>query len=213
MKNKYVIEEDDNFFLVHFLQKYLIGVNGIIAGGCFKNIFKKEKVKDVDIFFRTREEFDKAVDIYENQVCDGKFKLKYKNKNVVAYQDEKSGIVVELIKRTFYKTEQELLDEFDFTITKFAYYFESVEDTEGNISFDYYVMHHEKFFEHLLMNKLVLESSDLKFPFSTFERALRYSKYGYGLCRQSKINLINSIRNKDKFDELELSKSLYDGLD
>ena len=41
MATKYVIEEDDDYFLVHFLQRYLIGIDGIIAGGCFKNIFKK----------------------------------------------------------------------------------------------------------------------------------------------------------------------------
>lgn len=213
MATKYVIEEDDDYFLVHFLQRYLIGIDGIIAGGCFKNIFKKQKVKDIDIFFRSEDAFNKALDVYKDKINDGKFKIKYKNKNVVAFYDIEHDITVELIKKKFYGTEEKLLDEFDFTITKFAYYFEMDEDADGNLIFDYYVMYHEKFFEHLLTNKLVIEDQNLKFPFSTFERALRYTKYGYSLCRQSKINLIKNIRNQDSFNEDELSNSLYDGLD
>ena len=35
----------------------MMGHKGYIAGGCFKNIFNGEKIKDIDIFFDDEEEF------------------------------------------------------------------------------------------------------------------------------------------------------------
>ena len=42
---------------VRFLDTYMAGHNGFIAGGCFKNIFNNEKIKDVDIFFESESDF------------------------------------------------------------------------------------------------------------------------------------------------------------
>lgn len=208
MTDKYILEDEDDYFPVHFLKRYMIGINGIISGGCFKNIFKKEKVKDIDIFFRNENDFNEAVEKYEE-----KFIERYRNKNVIAFYDENKDITIELIKKKFYKKPEQLLNEFDFTITKFAYYFKSYDDLDGNWYYDYYVIYHNKFFEHLLNNKLVIEEPNLLYPFSTFERSLRYTQYGYNLCRQSKINLLMCIRNTENFDENDLSRSLYAGLD
>ena len=44
--------ERDNFFMLNWLNDYLVGHTGFTCGGCFKNIFNKEKVKDLDIFFK-----------------------------------------------------------------------------------------------------------------------------------------------------------------
>ena len=41
----------ENFWMLNWLDEYMIGHKGFICGGCFKNIFSKEKVKDLDIFF------------------------------------------------------------------------------------------------------------------------------------------------------------------
>lgn len=46
-----------NFRQLFFLDKFLIGHNGFIAGGCFKNIFNKEKVNDIDIYFGSKGNF------------------------------------------------------------------------------------------------------------------------------------------------------------
>ena len=50
-----VLRDGDEFFKLSFLKRFLLGTNGIIAGGCFKNIFNGERVKDIDIFFRDKE--------------------------------------------------------------------------------------------------------------------------------------------------------------
>lgn len=47
------VEKDiDNFMVLNWLDYYMVGHKGFIAGGCFKNIFCNEKVKDIDIFLR-----------------------------------------------------------------------------------------------------------------------------------------------------------------
>lgn len=47
-----LVERDrDNFWMLNWLDEYMAGHKGFISGGCFKNIFNKENVKDLDIFF------------------------------------------------------------------------------------------------------------------------------------------------------------------
>lgn len=47
---------------------------------------------------------------------------------------------------------------------------------------------------------------------STFERIIKYSKYGYYPCRETKLKLIKHIRELPE-SAVELSNSLYDGID
>lgn len=49
--NNFVIDTPDNFWQIRWLDKYMEGHKGFIAGGCFKNILSGERVKDIDIFF------------------------------------------------------------------------------------------------------------------------------------------------------------------
>lgn len=37
----------ENFWSLRFLDQYMQGHKGFIAGGCFKNILSREKAKDV----------------------------------------------------------------------------------------------------------------------------------------------------------------------
>ena len=48
--NNFVIDTPDNFWQIRWLDKYMEGHKGFIAGGCFKNILSGERVKDIDIF-------------------------------------------------------------------------------------------------------------------------------------------------------------------
>lgn len=185
---------------VLFLGIYMEGHKGYIAGGCFKNIFNGERIKDVDIFFRNQQEFIDACTYYDNNED---YVFSYENKNTRAYKNKGTNIRVELICSQYGDPEQ-VLSQFDFSITKFAFYKEEI---EGEV--EYKCVFHEDFFEHLLSKKLVLEK-DIFFPVSTFNRVLRYTRYGYGLCRESKINLINSLQNQDPNT---ISEDLYFGFD
>lgn len=61
VENKYIKNIPENFWFLRFLDQYMQSHKGFIAGGCFKNILSREKVKDVDIFFHNQSDFDEAV--------------------------------------------------------------------------------------------------------------------------------------------------------
>lgn len=82
----------ENFWILNWLDEYMTGHKGFICGGCFKNIFNKEKVKDLDIFFENESDFDDAVQYFDSQtpgydgddVRDEKYHFHYENDNVKA---------------------------------------------------------------------------------------------------------------------------------
>ena len=78
------------------------------------------------------------------------------------------------------------------------------------------VMFHEDFFKHLHTKRLVVDD-EMIYPVSTFNRVLRYVKYGYQPCRETKIKIVTNLamldpKNQKDFEK-ELGKSLYEGLD
>lgn len=186
---------------VKFLDDYMNGHNGFIAGGCFKNILNGEKVKDVDIFFESKSDFAVAYVYFETNKD---YVFSYKNTNTRAYKNTKTGVRVELIRNT-YGTPNEVLCKFDFSITKFAY----CKRESDNDGIEYYCYYHVDFFEHLMLKKLVLEA-EILFPISTFERSYRYCGYGYDLCKESKVNLINALQGANTDT---IGNELYFGID
>lgn len=230
-------QERDNFWLLNWLDEFMTGHKGFICGGCFKNIFNHEKVKDLDIFFKNRTDFDEAVQYFDSQSTryEGKdkgaeiYQFYYENENVKAYKHIEKGITVELCCKIF-GTAEEILNNFDFTVTKFSYYKEEVEDETGatieyepfgielvepnkkpETHIEYKILHDDKFFEHLHLKRLVTDNK-IPYPMSTFERMLRYAKYGYFPCRETKMKIIEALRDLSEH-QVELSESLYDGMD
>lgn len=230
-------QERDNFWLLNWLDEFMTGHKGFICGGCFKNIFNHEKVKDLDIFFKNRTDFDEAVQYFDSQSTgyEGKdkgaeiYQFYYENDNVKAYKHIEKGITIELCCKIF-GTAEEILNNFDFTVTRFSYYKEEVEDETGatieyetfgiepvepskkpETHIEYKILHDDKFFEHLHLKRLVTDNK-IPYPMSTFERMLRYAKYGYFPCRETKMKIIKSLRDLSE-QQVELSESLYDGMD
>ncbi|MCB2830635.1 hypothetical protein [Streptococcus dysgalactiae] len=206
-----------NYRQLWWLDKFLTGHKGYIAGGCFKNIFNSEPVKDLDIFFESKEDFLKAQRYYKNQMKNhpNDWKISYENKNCWSIYSVKEKVRLELIRNT-YGTPKQVISNFDFTITKFAYYknYENI-DEDGYMAI-FEVIFHDDFFEHLHTRRLVVDDK-LTFPVSTFNRMLRYSKYGYQPCRETKLKIVTSLAelnpdNQKDFEE-QLGKSLYEGID
>lgn len=229
-------QQRENFWILNWLDEFMTGHKGFICGGCFKNIFCHEKVKDLDIFFKCRGDFDNAIRYFDSMSTgyegddkkNEEYSFYYENPNVKAYRHIRTGVVLELCCKIFGSAE-EIINQFDFTIAKFAYYKEEVEDETGaavmetlfdiepietdklQTHIEYMVMHDDKFFEHLHMKRLVIDK-DIPFPMSTFERMFRYAKYGYFPCRETKMKIIQSLRDLTN-EQVELSESLYDGMD
>lgn len=199
------------------LNTHLMGHKGYAAGGCFKNLFNNEPVKDIDIFFKEEKDFHEAVTYFKDNEDYYKF---YSNPKVQAYKHEKTGVTIELIKHLFGEPE-EVLDKFDFTITKVAFvnnyltdeqYEEWYEENAGDDFPSSYFLIHPDFFEHLHTKRLVVDD-EMVLPVNTIERMFRYAKYGYYPCKETKIKLIEQIRALDNFNPELISIGLYDGLD
>lgn len=188
------------FNKVRFLDYYMEGHPGFIAGGCFKNIFKGEKIKDLDVFFHSEEDFNKANDFFKDNED---YIFSYENNNTISYKNKKTNLRLELI-RNRHGTPVEIMSLFDFSITRFAY-----AKREENGEIVYYNTYVDTFFEDLQNNKLVIDG-DLLFPISSFERSYRYRSYGFGLCKESKAKLIEALKTADSDN---LSDDLYFGLD
>ena len=196
MEFNYIIKEANHFIKCRVLDIYMSGHKGFIAGGCFKNIFNNQKIKDVDIFFEQKEHFDEALNFYKQET---NYTIVYENEKAVCFLNKDTNVKIELIK-TFFKNVEDTLNSFDFTITKFAYY----KDTENdNVIYSYKYL--DSFFEDLHCNRLVIDNR-LDFPISSFERSYRYKSYGFVLCKESKVKLIDALKNSNSDD---ISNDLY----
>lgn len=201
--NNFVIDTPDNFWQIRWLDKYMEGHKGFIAGGCFKNILFGERAKDIDIFFESESDFQEAVDLFNDKKHQKEgWKFKYKNEKVCAFQKEGEKVWVEFIESEFGKPE-EILRSFDFTVAKMAYYkepkYEEKEDdyfpfsSTDVVGYEYKLLYHEKFFEHLHMKRLVIDEN-IPFPVSTWERSYKYKGYGYNMCRETKKKLLQALK-------------------
>ena len=206
-----------NYRQLWWLDKFLVGHKGFIAGGCFKNIFNNERVNDLDIFFENEIDFLEAKRYYSQQLKEkpAEWGTSYQNKNCWSIYSVKEKIRLELIRSTF-GTPKDIIANFDFTIAKFAYYKDYQNVDEDNYLAVFEVLFHEDFFEHLHMKRLVVDEA-LPYPVSSFNRLMKYARYGYQPCRETKIKIVTALamldpENQADFEE-QLGKSLYSGLD
>ena len=213
MSTNFVYGDMRNFNQLFFLDQFLIGHNGYIAGGCFKNILSNQKIKDVDMYFRNSSDFNEAMKYYRDEMKkeNSQYRQSYENSKVWAVLDLKTGIRIELIKSVF-GTLEEVISKFDFSITKFAYYRDLSNASEDDWYAQFTIVFHENYFEHLHMKRLVIDD-EIPFPVSTFNRSYKYQSYGFGLCKESKIKLLTAIRELSALDDEALGASLYEGFD
>lgn len=135
--------------------------------------------------------------------------------NVDRWKRESEELIAELEKLCGkkwvnpYKPE-EILRSFDFTVAKMAYYkepkYEEKEDdyfpfsSASIVGYEYKLLYHEKFFEHLHMKRLVIDEN-IPFPVSTWECSYRYKGYGYNMCRETKKKLLQALKGVNVEEE------------
>lgn len=164
--NNFIIDTPDNFWQIRWLDKYMEGHKGFIAGGCFKNILSGEKVKDIDIFFESEDDFQEAVDLFNDEKHQKEgWKFKYRNEKVCAFHKEGERVWIEFIESEFGKPE-EILRSFDFTVAKMAYYKEPKYEEEEDDYFllNRYIMSTSKEYKavrNYILNELHLTKEDI----------------------------------------------------
>lgn len=179
--NDYITEkfndiDIDKYKKLDFLKEYIEKFNCYIGGGCFKELLDNKEPKDIDLFFRNCKDFDEALDVAKK---DSRFRLLSKNDSAVTYFDNNTDKIVQFILKRFFETADKMLDDFDFTITKFTIY---KEDSELKILRD------KDFFKDLKEKKLSIKD-EVNTPISTYLRVFKYLGYGFEIER----TLINKI--------------------
>lgn len=110
----------DNFnnMAVSQLKDFLVGHNGFIAGGVFKDIYLNKSSKDIDIFFRCEDDFNNAVEFFDKSK---KFNRLYSSSNSIGFTSSSSfgGEVIDLVQHIF-GSPQDILESFDFKISQCA---------------------------------------------------------------------------------------------
>jgi len=190
------INNFDNFPQFNQFKSYL-RKNVIIAGGCFKDILLGRQLRDIDLFFRNQADFENERKFYDMSKL---FKCIYSNEKAIGFINIETNIKIDLV-RSIFQNPESTISAFDFTVSKMCLYID-IELTNSIM-----LLHHNDFFEHLHLNRLVIDDK-IPFPISTFQRVLKYTKYGFNLCRESKIKIIQALQNSK--DE-KISDSLYDG--
>jgi hypothetical protein len=184
----YIDAPASDFPRVLALTEYVDAFDCIIAGGVFKSLFLGQPINDIDLFFRDSKRAVMAVDRLDGAhtppVITGK--QLYTTGNAIGYKRDSDGQRFEIV--TSRKgTPREILNTFDFTVSRFALYKEDGE---------YRVTHHVDYTEDIQNRRLVLPADADKDPIGTFERGLKYSRYGFRMSIPTKKKLIEDIINK-----------------
>ena len=164
---------------INTLHECLKGHKGFIAGGCFKDLIRRFPPKDIDIFFECEEDYNFAFELFLHNT---QYTLVKTMDKVQVFRHKIAGMRLELNGIRF-GTPFEILDNFDFTLTKFAY---------G----DDMCLYHYRFHNHLI-NRLIHIDNKIISPFSTFRRLSRYVKYGYYPDKQTELKLAIALKDSN----------------
>lgn len=210
----YISLPPDNFRRLEWIAEILRSITPegdegrvMVAGGAFKHALTDGvEVKDLDIFCADENVFNGVI----NWATDEIGEPIYVNEKSTGFRTE-DGVRLDVV-QTIFGTPEEILDSFDFTVTQMALTPLPAKE-DGTESFS--LICHPGLFEHLHMKRLVIETDNLPFPLSTFERSYRYNRYGFGMCKDSKVRLLMQIAafNPENISADTMSQSLYDGMD
>ena len=204
--SNFIEETSLSFIPCKWVEKHIPLRGSFIAGGCFKDIFTGVRVKDLDVFSKSTDDQKVLLDHIASKP--DTYTPYYNSDKVDAFRHT-SGVIVEIVKLVFGEPE-EILSQFDFTISKFAYFIEVETDSETGIEKEKFMcLYHYNFFKDLIMHRVVIDDA-MPFPVSSFERMLRYAKKGFFPCRGTKEKIIRGIRELSDLPDISLS--LYDGL-
>ena len=159
------------------LRNFIKSSNEWIAGGCFKDLFLGQKLKDIDMFFAT----NKARQARTIELALNEYKKTSQSGECIEMENDLYRID---IAKADYLSLEEVLSQFDFTVTKFG--------MRLNEDGEYEVVFHEDFFQDLTVRRLVCDR-DILWPLSTFDRALRYCKYGYEPSEDTERKLVRAM--------------------
>lgn len=153
--------------------------NAIIAGGSIASIFSEQKIKDYDVYFRNKEDFQKMFNILSNKKD---IRLVYTTDCAETFKSE--NIIVQLIKIEKLMGEPEdIINKFDYSVCMGAYDFK----------FDSFTLN-KNFLKDLAARRLIFNINS-NYPLASLYRMKKYINKGYNISGGEIIKLGLSINN------------------
>lgn len=154
-----------------------------LAGGCVMSyVANKKHDTDYDVFFENENVFD-ALELYIQKTL-GAHKL-FNSLNAVTYLV--GGQKIQLVKRKFYNSVQDVFNDFDFTISMFAL------DYEQNLYCG------KRSLKDLADKKLII--LHINALGETFKRLIKFGKRGYKIPTETYKKLIGLFSAYDQLNE------------
>lgn len=145
--------------------------DSFIAGGALTSAFTNQPIKDVDMYFKSRQAFIAAV---EQAYDDGLWCVAGTDRAVTFVQGNN---VIQLMHFDYFQTPQEIFDAFDFTVCMAAYDIEKEEFT-----------FHDDFMKHAAQRYLKFHSGT-RYPFGSLLRVLKYQSRGYTIGKSDLLRI------------------------
>lgn len=132
-----------------------------VAGGAITSVFTGKPINDLDIYFKSREDFETAV----AQAYDASWWNVDTSKRAVTFSD--NGTIVQYMHFDFFPTAQDIFRAFDYTIVMAAYDY----DTQEFVFHDDFLKHNSQRFLRF--------NPGTRYPLASATRVLKYQQRGY----------------------------------
>lgn len=163
------------------------------AGGAVTSVFTNRDINDVDVYFKSRQDFDAAV----ASAYDEGWWCVAATKRAVTFSDH-GGAPIQFMHFDFFPTAQDIFDAFDFTVVMGAYDFDTGE----------FVLH-DQFMKHNSQRFLQFHPCT-RYPLASATRVLKYQDRGYSIGKGDILKIALASR-KVKIDTWEDLKDQIGG--
>lgn len=150
---------------------YFLPKGAFIAGGALTSVFTGNIISDVDVYFKTKEDFVQAV----CEAYDSSFWCVAATDRAVTFVDRDN--IIQLMHFDFFETAQEIFDAFDYTVCMAAY---DIDKQDFVFS--------EDFFKHASQRFLRFHSGT-RYPYGSLMRVLKYQDRGYKIGRSDLLRI------------------------
>jgi hypothetical protein len=171
-----------------FFERLLIvnldDINMWLAGGCFRAYFSRdEQIQDIDLFFPSAKEAARCV----RSLRKVGFKHFFSNRNAIKGFINNRGkrVYIDIVKR-YYENEEKALEDFDFSVSKFAY-------NPKTKTFFY----SEFAFVDISTKRIVIPDVNFGNPIGSLKRLQKYVKKGYTACNGALLTIAKRISETD----------------
>lgn len=158
--------------------------DAIIAGGSITSLFCNREVNDVDLYFRTQEQFEIFIDL----VFEGDFALIANNmtNRSILFKDKETNQCVQAIIYKWFPEVVDIFKDYDFTCNMGAFQF-----SDGELREEGLVLH-EEFLKHNSQRYLEFNEGTA-YPLISALRVQKYTDKGYTISKPQYLKILLAV--------------------